>query len=112
MAVVVRTRTLKQLSWPAEESSSRNHRRASLCELDGLLAQLEEMNLKGLIVPGWVRAALQRHGMAVRPHHTASDMIEAIFMVQEQYMLRPDQGAPIPASGARDIDELRRRMAS
>ena len=112
MAAIVRTRALKQLSWPVEASSSRNDRRASLCELDGLLAQLEEMNLKGLIVPGWVRAALQRHGIGVRPHHTASDMIEAIFMVQEQYMLRPDQGAPVTPGAARDIDELRRRMAS
>lgn len=112
MAAIVRTRALKQLSWPVEETTSRSNRRASLCELDGLLTQLEEMNLKGLIVPGWVRAALQRHGIGVRPHHTASDMIEAIFLVQEQYMLRPDQSAPLSVGAVRDIDDLRRRMAS
>jgi hypothetical protein len=112
MAALVNTRVAKQLSWPIEEDAVRGRRRASLCELDGLLTQLEEINLHGRRVPGWVRASLQRHGITVRPTQSAADMIEAIFLVQERYMLRP-KGAPQLASGcARSIDELRRRLAS
>src|SRR5205807_10614695 len=112
MAVFVRTRVSKQLTWPTEDEEIRSRRRHALCELDGLLAQLEEINLRGLMVPGWVRSALQRHGIHVRPHHSAPEMIEAIFLVQERYMLRPEQGDPIGAGCARELDELRRRMAS
>lgn len=112
MAALVRTRVLAQLSWPQEEDRARTRRREALCELDGLLTQLEEINLRGTMVPGRVRVALQRHGVILRSDHTAADMIEAIFALQEQYMLRPSADAPLGSGCARDLDELRRRMAS
>lgn len=114
MAALVKNRVPKQLSWPIEEDGLRGQRRAALCELDGLLTQLEEINLHGHMVPGWVRASLQRHGVDVKTHHTAADMIEAIFLVQERYMLRPEVvGTAAPSVGcARELEELRRRMAS
>src|SRR3982074_199441 len=64
-AVFVRNRMLNHLSWPEEKGSIRRQRRQALCELDGLLSQLEEMNLRGTVVPGRVRAALRRPGGAV-----------------------------------------------
>lgn len=112
MAVLVKNRVLNQLTWPEEVDAARSRRRATLCELDGLLTQLEEINLRGTIVPGRVRVALQRHGVLVRPHNTAADMIEMIFAEQERYMLRPEPAGPMATGCARDIEELRRRMAS
>jgi hypothetical protein len=114
MAALVKNRVPKQLSWPTEEDGTRGERRAALCELDGMLTQLEEINLHSRIVPGWVRAALQRHGVDVKTHHTAAEMIEAIFLIQERYMLRPEVAGPVTSSAgcARELDELRRRMAS
>jgi len=103
MAAVVRNRVSKQLTWAIEGEELRSRRRAALCELDGLLTQLEEINLRGLVVPGWVRSALQRNGINIRPHHGAADMIEAIFLVQERYMLRPE------TDGRQE--QLRRRIA-
>jgi hypothetical protein len=103
MAAVVRNRVSKQLIWPAEGEELRSRRRTALCELDGLLTHLEEINLRGLVVPGWVRNALQRHGIDIRPHHAAPDMIEAIFLAQERYMLRPETDGRAP--------QLRRRIA-
>jgi hypothetical protein len=38
-------------------------------------------------------------------------MIEAIFVAQERYMLRPEQAKPITGH-ARNLEELRRRIAS
>jgi hypothetical protein len=97
---------LNQLSWPAEKGSIRRQRRAALCELDGLLSQLEEINLRGTTVPGRVRAALRRHGALVSDSDGAAQLIEVIFAVQERYMLHPELAAP-PA-----VEDLRRRMAS
>jgi hypothetical protein len=112
MAAIVRTRVLNQLSWASEEEGIRNDRRASLCELDGLLTQLEEINMRGTEVPGRIRIALQRHGIAMRPSDGPSELIEAIFVEQERYMLRPEQAKPALTGHARDLDELRRRIAS
>lgn len=113
MTAIVKNRVAKQLSWPVEEAAVRRRRRAALYELDGLLAQLEEINVRGQMVPAWVRQALLRHGIPVRPHHTAPEMIEFIFLAQEQYMLRPAGAAePAGAGCPRDLEELRRRLAS
>jgi hypothetical protein len=104
-AVFVRNRMLNHLSWPAENGTIRQQRRQALCELDGLLSQLEEMNLRGTEVPGRVRAALRRHGAVVSDDDGAAQLIELIFAVQERYMLHPQLPAPA-------VEELRRRMAS
>jgi len=112
MATIVRTRVLSQLSWAAEDDSLRADRRAALCELDGLLTQLEEINMRGMVVPGRIRVALQRHGIVPRSQDTPADMIEAIFVEQERYMLRPEPTKPQATGHARDLEELRRRIAS
>jgi hypothetical protein len=112
VATIIRTRVLNQLSWAAEDEDLRNERRSALCELDGLLTQLEEINMRGVEVPGRIRVALQRHGIANRPADTPAVMIEAIFVEQERYMLRPEQAKPGVTGHARDLDELRRRIAS
>jgi hypothetical protein len=105
--VFVRNRMLNPVSWPAEKGSIRRLRREALCELDGLLSQLEEMNLRGTEVPGRVRAALRRHGAVVSDTDGAAQLIEVIFALQERYMLHP-QLCPPPAA----VEDLRRRMAS
>ncbi len=112
MATIVRTRVLNQLSWASEDEAIRNERRSILCELDGLLTQLEEINMRSLPVPGRIRVALQRHGIAVRPQDTPAEMIEAIFVEQERFMLRPEPSKPQVPGHARDLEELRRRIAS
>jgi hypothetical protein len=112
MAAIVRTRVLNQLSWASEEEGSRNERRTALCELDGLLTQLEEINMRGTEVPGRIRVALQRHGIGLRSQEGPAELIEAIFVEQERYMLRPEQAKPPVTGHARDLDELRRRIAS
>ena len=71
----VRNRMLNHLSWPAEKGSIRRQRRQALCELDGLLSQLEEMNLRGTEVPGRVRVALRRHGAPVSDTDAAAQLI-------------------------------------
>jgi len=112
MATIVRTRVLNQLSWAAEDEALRTDRRAALCELDGLLTQLEEINMRAQVVPGRIRVALQRHGIIPRANDTPADMIEAIFVEQERYMLRPEPAKPQATGHARDLEELRRRIAS
>ena|SRR5205807_5508892 len=107
MGKIVGYRSLNQLSWAPEEGGVRSTRRAPLCELDGLLNQLEDINVRGFAVPGRVRVALQRHGINMSPRDGAAEMIEAIFVLQERYMLRPEQSAPTGRSG----DDLRRRLA-
>jgi hypothetical protein len=111
MATIVRNRVLNQLSWAAEDEGIRVERRSTLCELDGLLTQLEEINMRGLEVPGRIRVALQRHGIAPRAQDGPAELIEAIFIEQERYMLRPEQAKPVTGH-ARNLDELRRRIAS
>ncbi len=109
MATFVRNRVLNQLQWTPEAEAQRASRREALCELDGLLAQLEEVNLRGAPIPTRVLIALQRHGVALRPRTNAAELIEAVFAVQEQFMRQPDgTTAPEPAA----LAELRRRLAS
>ena len=112
MAIVLKTRGAGELSWPSENERQRDHRRQVLCELDGILAQLEEINIRGLQVPGRVRMALNRFGIPASSQMDAPSLIEAIFEVQERFMLHPETTAPLSAGCARDIEELRRRMAS
>ena len=107
MGKIVGYRSLNQLSWAAEGDGVRTTRRSPLCELDGLLNQLEDINVRGVQVPGRVRIALQRHGIMMSQQDGAAEMIEAIFVLQERYMLRPEQGAPNGRTG----DDLRRRLA-
>ncbi len=106
MATFARNRVLNQLTWVEEEEERRSTRRDVLCELDGLLTQLEEANLRGNAVPSRVVIALRRRGVMARPGVCAAELIEAIFSAQEAFMRQPD--------GARDmlpIDDLRRRIA-
>jgi hypothetical protein len=112
MAIVLKTRGAGELSWPSENDRQRDHRRQALCELDGILAQLEEINIRGLQVPGRVRMALNRFGIPASTQMDAPALIEAIFEVQERFMLHPVTTAPLSVGCARDIEELRRRMAS
>jgi hypothetical protein len=109
MATFVRNRVLNQLAWTSEEETVRAVRREALCELDGLLTQLEEINLRGGVIPTRVLVALRRRGVSHRTRVNAADLIEAIFVVQEQYMRQPE-GAVTPEPHA--LTELRRRLAS
>jgi hypothetical protein len=109
MATFVRNRVLNQLSWPQESEETRADRRVALCELDGLLAQLEEANLRGTPVPPRVLVSLRRRGVLFRPRVSAAELIEAIFAVQEQYMRQPDSA---PSREPAALQELRRRLAS
>ena len=43
MATFVRNRVLNQLSWSPEPECSRASRREALCDLDGLLTQLDKL---------------------------------------------------------------------
>jgi hypothetical protein len=94
MATFVRNRVLHQLTWAPEDDGERAGRREALCELDGLLAQLEQVNLKGGVIPPRVLVALRRHGVVLPPRVNAADLIEAIFTVQEQYMRQPEGAQP------------------
>jgi hypothetical protein len=109
MATFVRNRVLNQLSWSPEAERNRAHRREALCELDGLLTQLEEVNLRGGKIPTRVLVALRRRGVPYRQRVSAAELIEAVFAVQEQYIRQPD-GAR--ASDTSAITDLRRRLAS
>jgi hypothetical protein len=109
MATFVRNRVLHQLQWSPETEAARDERRQALCELDGLLTQLEEVNLRGTPIPTRVLVALRRRGVAFRPRISAAELIEAVFAVQEQYMRQPE-GAAAPQPAA--LNDLRRRLAS
>jgi len=109
MATFVRNRVLSQISWPDEAECLRAKRREALCELDGLLTQLEEVNLRGAKIPTRVLVALRRHGVPVGPRASAAELIESVFTVQEQYMRQPLGAAAIDAGA---LAELRRRLAS
>ncbi|MHB8718676.1 MAG: hypothetical protein ACYDAC_07280 [Candidatus Dormibacteria bacterium] len=106
MATFVRNRVINQLAWADEEEEVRAERRDILCELDGLLTQLEEVNLRGGPVPPRVLVALRRRGVLARPGITAPELIEAIFSAQEAFMRQP-QGAAAGTS----LLELQRRIA-
>ena len=57
--------------------------------------------------------ALNRYGVPASSTMGAPELIEAIFEIQERFMLHPEATpAPLSSGCARDIEELRRRMAS
>ena len=89
MATFVRNRVLHQLQWAPETETYRSRRREILCELDGLLVQIEEMNLRGLPTPPRVLAQLRRCGVAVSPEDPPADVVEAVFAAQERFMRQP-----------------------
>lgn len=106
MATFVRNRVLSQLTWTEEEEEMRARRRDVLCELDGLLTQLEEVNLRGGAVPPRVLVALRRRGVIARPGLSPAELIEAIFSAQEAFMRQPEgSGDLLP------FVVLRRRIA-
>ncbi|MDQ2960976.1 MAG: hypothetical protein M3R48_08005 [Candidatus Dormibacteraeota bacterium] len=106
MATFVRNRVLSQLTWIDEQEEVRLRRRDVLCELDGLLTQLEEVNLRGSAVPVRVVIALRRRGVVARPGLNPAELIEAIFSAQEAFMRQPEGTADtLP------FMELRRRIA-
>ncbi|MFN2569490.1 MAG: hypothetical protein ABR564_07810 [Candidatus Dormibacteria bacterium] len=109
MATFVRNRVVHQLTWAPEEESTRIARREVLCELDGLLAQLEEINVRGGAIPRRVLVQLRRRGVVFTSRTRAPELIEAIFTVQETYMRQPDGIAP---GEVMSVNDLRRRMAS
>ena len=106
MATFVRNRVLNQLTWAEEAEQERADRRDALCELDGLLTQLEEVNLRGVPVPARVLISLRRRGVIARPGVSPAELIEAIFTVQESFMRQPVGAGRLPA-----YDDLRRRIA-
>lgn len=109
MATFVRNRVLNQLTWTEEPEDTRVKRREALCELDGLLTQLEEVNLRGGHIPTRVLVALRRRGVMFGPRVGAAELIEAVFAVQEQFMRQPIGVAGVDAGA---LAELRRRLAS
>jgi hypothetical protein len=92
MPTFVRNRMLQQLSWEAETELKRAKRREVLCELDGILAQLEEINLRGGKIPARVLVTLRRRGVVFHPEANAAELIEAIFAVQERFMRQLEGG--------------------
>jgi len=107
MATFVRNRVLNQLQWAPETDTYRARRREVLCELDGLLMQIEEMNLRGQPMPPWVVGQLRRRGVSVSPEATSADLVEAIFAAQERFMRQPMGMLP-----TRDELRLKGRLVS
>jgi hypothetical protein len=107
MATFVRNRVLNQLQWTAETESYRTRRREILCELDGLLVQIEELNLRGQPMPPRILAQLRRRGVSVGADCSPADMVEAIFAAQERFMRQPMGILP-----ERETLRLRGRLAS
>ena len=89
MATFVRNRVLDKLTWPEEEFDLRTDRREILCELDGLLAQLEEFNLRGRKVPMRTLVQLRRRGVSFSDDMSPAELIEAVFVAQERFMRQP-----------------------
>jgi hypothetical protein len=107
MATFVRNRVLNQLQWAPETETYRARRREILCELDGLLVQIEEMNLRGQPMPPRILAQLRRRGVAVGADASAADVVEAVFAAQERFMRQP-MGIP----PTREDLRLQGRLAS
>jgi hypothetical protein len=106
MATFVRNRVLNQLTWPEEKEDQRSGRRDTLCVLDGLLAQLEEANLRGGAVPSRVLVALRRRGVVARPGVSPAELIEATFSAQEAFMRQPEGAERLAA-----FQDMRRHIA-
>lgn len=92
MGTSPRNRAVPRLSWKEEEEERRIRRRDVLCQLDGLLTQLEEINLRGGSVPPRILAALARCGVSFPRTLAAPELIEAIFTAQERFMREPIEG--------------------
>ena len=107
MATFIRNRVIQQLSWVSEDDSQRAYRRETLCELDGILGQLEEINLRGGAIPARVFSALRRRGIGVKPMASAPELIESIFAAQELFLRQPKE-----ATTDSLMRELRHRLAS
>ncbi len=107
MATFVRNRVLHQLQWAPERDTYRARRREVLCELDGLLVQVEEVNLRGQAPPARVLSRLRYHGVQVSQAASAADLVEAIFAAQERFMRQP---VGLPA--VRDGHLIKGRLAS
>jgi hypothetical protein len=105
MGTFARNRVLNQLAWSPEQEAARCQRREVLCELDGMLAQLEEINLNNADVPTRILVSLRRRGIPIRPQIHPAELIESIFAVQEHFMRQPEGMLP-------DLSDFRRRMAS
>jgi hypothetical protein len=107
MATFVRNRVLNQLQWAPETETYRARRREILCELDGLLVQIEEMNVRGQPLPPRVIAQLRRRGVGVTAQDAPADVVEAVFAAQERFMRQP-----VIAPPGRDTLRLRGRLVS
>jgi hypothetical protein len=107
MATFVRNRVLHQLQWAPERDTYRARRREVLCELDGLLIQVEEVNLRGQAPPPRVIDRLRHHGVQVSQAASPADLVEAIFAAQERFMRQP---VGLPA--VRDGHLIKGRLAS
>jgi hypothetical protein len=102
MATFVRNRVLNQLQWTEEPESYRARRREFLCELDGMLAQLEEINLRGQALPPRILAQLRRKGVAFPARVSPAELIEAVFAAQERFMRQPEGLLP-PSRGDMEV---------
>lgn len=110
MATFVRNRIIQQLSWVPEQATDRNGRREVLCELDGILGQLEEINLRGGVIPARLMVALRRRGIAFNARTSAAELIEIVFAQQERFLRQPE-GVTASTERMRPID-LAKRLAS
>ncbi len=102
------------VEWEQERADERIRRRDHLCRCDGLLSQVEEHNAAhpGEPLPPRILARYRQLGGALPlavvrlgPH-----MIEAIFAIQDRWLIRPAHTAPIPSRyrGLADILRLHR----
>lgn len=102
MAIAIRSRAVPEIIWEREETGRRVRRRRILAAVDELLTQLEECNLRHAgEVPDTLRAAVARIGIPAASHLDAPDLIEALFLLQERFMLQ--QLSPGPAQAATSI---------
>ncbi len=96
-----RLRVAAQLHWQEEPGQVRETRRSRLIELDQALEVLEELNLSGeRHVPESVRGRLKKLGIAILPKETPTAVLERVLVVQEVYLLHPEQMKPDPGRRA------------
>jgi hypothetical protein len=87
-----RLRIGAQLHWQEESGQGRQIRRSRLIELDQALEVLEELNLSGeRHVPESVRGRLRKLGIVITPKETPTAVLERVLIVQEVYLLHPEQ---------------------
>jgi len=80
------------IAWPDETEEARSGRRDRLCQLDGLLTYVEDLNLRGTPFRSSLYAWAGRLGVPVTEEMTGADLVEAIFAEQERLMLQPIMG--------------------